>query len=380
MFEGFFAYNQRMQKMQELEDYKQSTTDIKLSEIEKYKKELEKEKTEVINLKTEYEQYIFQTEKREKNLQQHIENISSILNLKDIDQIKQAISELHKQIMDNIEDLEHVKKNEIQKKKKDLEERLSMRLLDAKMKNEEILAEKIHEKEELVKHVEKLSLELEKIKENYGNICNKKIKARAEHNDIRNEVKEFEKENHQLKSRLLDLQSQIIRIHDLLNAKKEKSMKKFKLNNGSRLSFKLEKSNSNIQMSSDEKNINIKYAENLITEEDFVRNNYRSSSVIASLCNILDNNKIKLKHIENKLKHNDKEYNLRERIYYIVNRVKENRFLNNDNQRMAKTCYNTPMLYISLNREQRDLVTDCLVNDKYIKNIFEQGDYQKFEY
>jgi chromosome segregation ATPase len=368
IYEGFYQYNQRIKKLEELEE-KHLNTEPRLSELDKYKKELEKEKTELIKLITEYEQYIPQTERREKDLQQHIQHISSILNLTDIDEIKQAINELYTQIMEGVDRLEHLKKNEIQKKKKDLEDRLSMRLLDNKIRYEEVLIAKAQEKEDLVKHFDKLSSELEKIKENYANINLKKSKVKSDNNDLKVEVSNYESLNHQLKTKLLGLQSQMMKVHEILNAKKEKTFKKPSTNRGS---LRLDKSLSNLIQSN--RSINIKYATNLITEEEFVKKNYRSSSVISSLCNILDNNNLKLKRL-GRFDKKDENNELKERIYHIIKQNKYHSFLNLNNPQMARTTYATPQLYIELNRQQRDILVECLVNDKYINSIFEQGQY-----
>jgi hypothetical protein len=67
-------------------------------EIVKYRNTLEKEKSDLFKIRKEYNEYNDQLEKREKTLQEHINNISSILITKDITQVKNTLQRQQDQI------------------------------------------------------------------------------------------------------------------------------------------------------------------------------------------------------------------------------------------------------------------------------------------
>jgi chromosome segregation ATPase len=322
-------------------------------EIVKYKNILEKEKSDLFKIRKEYNEYNDQLDKREKTLQEHIKSISNILVSKDINQVKNSLLNQQDQIQDNIRDLEKVKKNEILIKKRDLEERLSMRLIDSKMRFEDILREKIQEKEDLVKRSEKINSDLERINSNFEAILDKANKASNEGYVMRLSIQNMEQDNTSLKKTLLSIQSEIVRIKEKIAALKRRKTRLWKLKLDDRNSIYDKK-----QMTADN-NKECKFNEiiKLLSDEEYIKSNPRSSIVLSNLYTTYESNKAKIKSISHKIEKLEPNYMIRNRVYEIINSFKHNT--------MDKTWSH----FVTPSKEERGFIIESLLNDKILKEL-----------
>ena len=120
--------------------------------LDKFKAEKEKSQREYIQLKKEleilkeeYEKTKIRTKERENELRGHINNLLIKYRTKDPELNIKNINELSGQILSNIKTLEEQTKIDIKEKKKDMETRIKLRLVDSEINYNKELEKKVKE-------------------------------------------------------------------------------------------------------------------------------------------------------------------------------------------------------------------------------------------
>lgn len=136
-------------------------------EKEKYKAELEKAKKDIDDIKHNYDKYFSKNSVREGELRNHIQSLSQKVHCRDINQIKTSMVSLHGQIIKNISTIDQKMRVEITEKKKDIENRINIRLMDSEYRHKLVLDEKVREQEGMLRSLHSITQEMSRIKENY---------------------------------------------------------------------------------------------------------------------------------------------------------------------------------------------------------------------
>jgi len=357
---------------------------------EKNRFKLEKEQKELEQLKEDYIKYSSKTKDRESELRSHILNLSSKIRIRDVDQIKSSIKELHSQILDNINDIQSKVRHEITEKKKDIENRINIRLMDSEYRHQIILDEKVKEHENVLKTYHKYTEEMIKIKSNFENIKEKCNKFEKENEDLKKNIDELEKKNQKYKLDLMNLKkinnnvktefnfkkgdndlvyenvSQNVTIGgnntsnpNLLNLDKfnptytdaEKKIRtsiNFRNNN-----FFEEKDNFDVESTVKE----------LLKDKEFCKKNNNSGNAFAALLDILDNSRRKL----HKLKKENKELLDNKTVLQLaVDRIIKTL----KNRTITETTRNSAEYSIYLSKEDRKRFIDLIMADAEVLKIF----------
>jgi hypothetical protein len=179
--------------------------DLDLNQLKKEKeenlKELYKTLAEIENLNYHFNKKFFYGKalERENELRNHIKNLNDKLGTKEVEEVKTTIQDLYHEITGNIVNIQENMKNEIQVKKKDIENRINMRLLDTEVKHKKVIEDKIREQDDMLRQLNAFTSEMSKIKENYD-IARKKINTLYLSNiDTQKKIQEEEKRNRIIK-------------------------------------------------------------------------------------------------------------------------------------------------------------------------------------
>ena len=180
--------------------------------LDKFKAEKEKSQREYLQLKKEleilkeeYEKTKIRTKERENELRGHINNLLIKYRTKDPELNIKNINELSGQILSNIKTLEEQTKIDIKEKKKDMETRIKLRLVDSEINYNKELEKKIKEQQEILKSLHEFTQDMKRIKDNYNSIKEKADNFLKENDFYRNEIKKYEEKNEELKNEIMKL-------------------------------------------------------------------------------------------------------------------------------------------------------------------------------
>jgi hypothetical protein len=192
--------------------------DLDLNQLKREKeenlKELYKTIAEIENLNFHFNKKYFygKTFERENELRMHIKNINDKLGTKEVDEVKTSIQELYQEISSNILIIQDNMKNDIQVKKKDIENRINMRLMDSEVKHKKIIEEKIREQDDMLRQLNAFTSEMSKIKENYDKARRRIDFLYLSNLDMQKKIQEEEKRNKIIK---IQMKQYKIFLHDL---------------------------------------------------------------------------------------------------------------------------------------------------------------------
>lgn len=359
---------------------------------ERNRLKLEKEQKELEQLKEDYMKYTSKTKDRESELRSHILNLSSKIRIRDVEQVKSSIKDLHSQILDNINDIQNKVRHEISEKKKDIENRINIRLMDSEYRHQIVLDEKVKEHENVLKSYHKYTEEMIKIKSNFENIKEKCNKFEKENEELKKNIEELEKKNQKYKLDLMNLKKINNNVKNELNLKKGEPEgngnmspnnsigafntntshmfnKKKSLQSQHGLSIKdkgLRTSSyfrSNFTVEKD-KEVDIEQTvKELLTDKNFYKQNENSGKAFAALLDILDNSKIKL----NKLRKEYKELvenktALQVAVEKIIKTLK--------NKTISDFTKSKSEFSIYLSKDDRKKFIELIMTDEEILKIF----------
>ena len=192
------------------------------AEKEKSQREYAQLKKELEILKEEYEKTKIRTKDRENELRGHINNLLIKYRTKDPELNIQNINELGGQILANIKTLEEQTKIDIKEKKKDMETRIKLRLVDSEINYNRELEKKVKEQQEVLKSLHEFTQDMKRIKDNYNSIKEKADNFLKENDFYRNEIKKYEEKNEELKNEIMKLKHENNKMNIKLMGKKKK--------------------------------------------------------------------------------------------------------------------------------------------------------------
>jgi len=346
------------------------------SEKEFYTNEVSKTEKELMSLMADYVKYANKTKDRESELRTHIINLSEKIRIKDIDKVKSTMNELQRQIIENISEIEILKRKEINKKKTDIENRINLRIMDSEFRFKNILSKKLDEQDNMLRSLVEYTKEMEKIRENYENIKKKSENLLKENKGCRNHIKELELKNSKIKIELTNLKK-------YFNYVCLKIQKHGKLDNSNRDHLYLSHNQSKDQTDNDQKEIvsqnnpftaqaDLVTIKNLLQNENFIKNYPRSSSIISSLANILENIKLRINKLKSEFDIMTNTNKLQEKVIDLIKPFKLKTFNNTFNNFPKKnSLIDTNILknQVTFNKEIRENIIDSLIKDPDIINM-----------
>ena len=317
------------------------------------------------DLKSGYKIYKKKIGQREKELRDNIYSIATKNKIKDSELVIPSINELHNEIQTNVTEIRTRMNNDIFEKKKDIENRITIRLLDSEYRHKKFLDEKVKEQEVTLKSLHSVTQEMARIKENYENIKNRCNNYLKENQEFRKNIANIEGTKFKLQDELLNLKRLIYIINISMKTKNtEKSKDNNDSNNNMSRSITMSAKSRSSKINSrpgtgiKNKNINnnnnmdisgiskgslkenllkhhtevqlpsiqlpeIKKIKKIINDDNFCKKNPIQANIIAAMTNVVENTKIKNKKLEEDLvclKRGKNE--LTERVYQIIENTK----------------------------------------------------------
>ena len=399
--------------------------------LDKFKAEKEKSQREYLQLKKElevlkeeYEKTKVRTKDRENELRGHINNLLIKYRTKDPEQNIQNINELSGQILSNIKTLEEQTKIDIKEKKKDMETRIKLRLVDSEINYNKELDKKVKEQQDILKSLHEFTQDMKRIKDNYNSIKEKADNFLKENDFYKSEIKKYEEKNEDLKNEIMKLKhlNNKMSIKLMGNKEKEKEEKDdfgedddiidsnnlinneiydYNVNNEDfnkikkimKTKFEKEKvQNFNKKMklkgktftvkdiiSANNKNYNnisIEKIIELLSDENYVNKHYRECSVIASLLNIYEKANKKITSL-------NKEYNklldhhpIYDRLITLIQELKSKEINNRIKtvSKLSRRVVNEILgnYIITMKKDQRKELIKIITEDEQIINFIQQ--------
>ena len=395
------------------------------AEKEKSQREYSQLKKELEVLKEEYEKTKVRTKDRENELRGHINNLLIKYRTKDPQQNIKNINELSGQILSNIKTLDEQTKIDIKEKKKDMETRIKLRLVDSEINYNKELDKKVREQQDILKSLHEFTQDMKRIKDNYNSIKAKADNFLKENDFYRNEIKKYEEKNEELKNEIMKLKHLNNKMSIKLMGSKEKEdgndeknlgedednidpnvlinneIYDYNVNNEDLdkikkvMKSKFEKQkvqNFNKKMklkgqtftvkdiaSTSKKNysnISIEKIIDLLSDENYVNKHYRECSIIASLLNIYEkaNKKITILNKEyNKLLDHHPIY---DRLITLIQELKSKEINNRIKtvSKLSRRVVNEILgnYIITMKKEQRKELIKIITEDEQIINFIQQ--------
>ena len=399
--------------------------------LDKFKAEKEKSQREYIQLKKElevlkeeYEKTKVRTKDRENELRGHINNLLIKYRTKDPELNIQNINELSGQILTNIKTLEEQTKIDIKEKKKDMETRIKLRLVDSEINYNKELDKKVKEQQDILKSLHEFTQDMKRIKDNYNSIKEKADNFLKENDFYKNEIKKYEEKNEDLKNEIMKLKhiNNKMSIKLMGNKEKEKEEKNenifddddidtnnlinneiydYKVNNDDlnnikkimktkfdkqkvqtfnrKMKLKGETFTVKDIISSNNKNYNnisIEKIIELLSDENYVNKHYRECSVIASLLNIYEKANKKITSL-------NKEYNklldhhpIYDRLITLIQELKSKEINNRIKtvSKLSRRVVNEILgnYIITMKKDQRKELIKIITEDEQIINFIQQ--------
>ena len=381
------------------------------AEKEKSQREYSQLKKELEVLKEEYEKTKVRTKDRENELRGHINNLLIKYRTKDPQQ--------------NIKTLDEQTKIDIKEKKKDMETRIKLRLVDSEINYNKELDKKVREQQDILKSLHEFTQDMKRIKDNYNSIKAKADNFLKENDFYRNEIKKYEEKNEELKNEIMKLKHLNNKMSIKLMGSKEKEdgndeknlgedednidpnvlinneIYDYNVNNEDLdkikkvMKSKFEKQkvqNFNKKMklkgqtftvkdiaSTSKKNysnISIEKIIELLSDENYVNKHYRECSIIASLLNIYEkaNKKITILNKEyNKLLDHHPIY---DRLITLIQELKSKEINNRIKtvSKLSRRVVNEILgnYIITMKKEQRKELIKIITEDEQIINFIQQ--------
>ena len=395
------------------------------AEKEKSQREYSQLKKELEVLKEEYEKTKVRTKDRENELRGHINNLLIKYRTKDPQQNIKNINELSGQILSNIKTLDEQTKIDIKEKKKDMETRIKLRLVDSEINYNKELDKKVREQQDILKSLHEFTQDMKRIKDNYNSIKAKADNFLKENDFYRNEIKKYEEKNEELKNEIMKLKHLNNKMSIKLMGSKEKEdgndeknlgedednidpnvlinneIYDYNVNNEDLdkikkvMKSKFEKQkvqNFNKKMklkgqtftvkdiaSTSKKNysnISIEKIIELLSDENYVNKHYRECSIIASLLNIYEkaNKKITILNKEyNKLLDHHPIY---DRLITLIQELKSKEINNRIKtvSKLSRRVVNEILgnYIITMKKDQRKELIKLITEDEEIINFIQQ--------
>ena len=402
--------------------------------LDKFKAEKEKSQREYIQLqkeleilKEEYEKTKIRTKDRENELRGHINNLLIKYRTKDPELNIKNINELSGQILSNIKKLEEQTKIDIKEKKKDMETRIKLRLVDSEINYNKELEKKVKEQQEILKSLHEFTQDMKRIKDNYNSIKEKADNFLKENDYYRNEIKKYEEKNEELKNEIMKLKHENNKMNIKLMAKNQKKLEEndeedklweegdnintnnlinegiygYNANNEEFDNLKkvmknklekenIQKFNKKMKLKAETFTIkdfkatnNIKYDNitiekiiDLLSDENYVNKHYRQCSVIASLLNIYEKANKKITNLNREYNKLLDHHPIYDRLITLIQELKSKEINNRIKtvSKLSRRVVNEILgnYIITMKKDQRKELIKIITEDEQIINFIQQ--------
>ena len=402
--------------------------------LDKFKAEKEKSQREYIQLqkeleilKEEYEKTKIRTKDRENELRGHINNLLIKYRTKDPELNIKNINELSGQILSNIKKLEEQTKIDIKEKKKDMETRIKLRLVDSEINYNKELEKKVKEQQEILKSLHEFTQDMKRIKDNYNSIKEKADNFLKENDYYRNEIKKYEEKNEELKNEIMKLKHENNKMNIKLMAKNQKKLDEndeedklweegdnintnnlinegiygYNANNEEFDNLKkvmknklekenIQKFNKKMKLKAETFTIkdfkatnNIKYDNitiekiiDLLSDENYVNKHYRQCSVIASLLNIYEKANKKITNLNREYNKLLDHHPIYDRLITLIQELKSKEINNRIKtvSKLSRRVVNEILgnYIITMKKDQRKELIKIITEDEQIINFIQQ--------
>ena len=402
--------------------------------LDKFKAEKEKSQREYIQLqkeleilKEEYEKTKIRTKDRENELRGHINNLLIKYRTKDPELNIKNINELSGQILSNIKKLEEQTKIDIKEKKKDMETRIKLRLVDSEINYNKELEKKVKEQQEILKSLHEFTQDMKRIKDNYNSIKEKADNFLKENDYYRNEIKKYEEKNEELKNEIMKLKHENNKMNIKLMGKNQKKLEEkdeedklweegdnintnnlinegiygYNANNEEFDNLKkvmknklekenIQKFNKKMKLKAETFTIkdfkatnNIKYDNitiekiiDLLSDENYVNKHYRQCSVIASLLNIYEKANKKITNLNREYNKLLDHHPIYDRLITLIQELKSKEINNRIKtvSKLSRRVVNEILgnYIITMKKDQRKELIKIITEDEQIINFIQQ--------
>ena len=402
--------------------------------LDKFKAEKEKSQREYIQLqkeleilKEEYEKTKIRTKDRENELRGHINNLLIKYRTKDPELNIKNINELSGQILSNIKKLEEQTKIDIKEKKKDMETRIKLRLVDSEINYNKELEKKVKEQQEILKSLHEFTQDMKRIKDNYNSIKEKADNFLKENDYYRNEIKKYEEKNEELKNEIMKLKHENNKMNIKLMSKNQKKLEEkdeedklweegdnintnnlinegiygYNANNEEFDNLKkvmknklekenIQKFNKKMKLKAETFTIkdfkatnNIKYDNitiekiiDLLSDENYVNKHYRQCSVIASLLNIYEKANKKITNLNREYNKLLDHHPIYDRLITLIQELKSEEINNRIKtvSKLSRRVVNEILgnYIITMKKDQRKELIKIITEDEQIINFIQQ--------
>ena len=396
------------------------------AEKEKSQREYAQLKKELEILKEEYEKTKIRTKDRENELRGHINNLLIKYRTKDPELNIQNINELGGQILANIKTLDEQTKIDIKEKKKDMETRIKLRLVDSEINYNRELEKKVKEQQEVLKSLHEFTQDMKRIKDNYNSIKEKADNFLKENDFYRNEIKKYEEKNEELKNEIMKLKHENNKMNIKLMGNKQKKLEEEKdenklwedsehidtnnlVNEGvyeyniknddfdkikkvMKNKFekdKIKKFNKKMKLKADTftvkdiissnkkyDNITIEKIIELLSDENYVNKHYRECSVISSLLNIYEKANKKITSLNREYNKLIDHHPIYDRLITIIQELKSKEINNRIKtvSKLSRRVVNEILgnYIITMKKDQRKELIKLITEDEEIINFIQQ--------
>lgn len=355
------------------------------------------------NMKEEYNSTKKRAKQREDDLREYVNNLLIKYRTRDPEQNLENINSLKDQIMNNIQTLEAQSKKDIREKKKDLETRIKLRLVDSEINYNRELEKKEKEQEGIIASLHGATFDMEKIKNNFDSIKAKECNYINENKDYRRQISQYEQANSELKTEIMRLKhlnnKYAIRImakqqdnnnnnnpndandnnskgyngNSMKNKLQIKSRKKLKDKIKSRKK-QIDDEKNNLVSSQDlDSNLTMEKIVELLTNDDYLKKNYRQCSVISSLLNIYDKTNREIERLNKQYQSKSIKHPVYDHLISIIQELKKNeinsklKYVNSMSKRMINELLGN--YTVIMNKAQRKELIEAIVNNLSIFKI-----------
>ena len=338
----------------------------------------------------------------------------------------QNINELGGQILANIKTLEEQTKIDIKEKKKDMETRIKLRLVDSEINYNRELEKKVKEQQEVLKSLHEFTQDMKRIKDNYNSIKEKADNFLKENDFYRNEIKKYEEKNEELKNEIMKLKHENNKMNIKLMGNKQKKLEEEKdenklwedsehidtnnlVNEGvyeyniknddfdkikkvMKNKFekdKIQKFNKKMKLKADTftvkdiissnkkyDNITIEKIIELLSDENYVNKHYRECSVISSLLNIYEKANKKITSLNREYNKLIDHHPIYDRLITIIQELKSKEINNRIKtvSKLSRRVVNEILgnYIITMKKDQRKELIKLITEDEEIINFIQQ--------
>ena len=315
----------------------------------------------------------------------------------------------------------------IKEKKKDMETRIKLRLVDSEINYNKELDKKVKEQQEILKSLHEFTQDMKRIKDNYNSIKEKADNYLKENDFYKNEIKKYEEKNEELKEEIMKLKHENNKMNIKLMGNQQKKFEEKEEENklwedGEHIDTnnlinegiydyniknddfdkikkvmknkfekeKVQKFNKKIKLKADTftvkdiislnnkkyDNITIEKIIDLLSDDNYVNKHFRECSVIASLLNIYEKANKKITSLNREYNKLLDHHPIYDRLITLIQELKSKEINNRIKtvSKLSRRVVNEILgnYIITMKKDQRKELIKLITEDEQIINFIQQ--------